>query len=145
MPDVHKKPGRKKRRPLKPKQEKFVNTLLLTGDKKKALKSSGYSLRTDPMDFKPVQDALADRQKEMMKRFLDNAEEMKNNMIELARNANSESVKFQATKDILDRAGLNPINKNQTESAKYVSVESRFSRDALSRYEKELQAKEAGK
>ena len=58
--------------------------------------------------------------------------------------AESESVRFQATKDMLDRAGLNPINKNQTESAKYISIESRFSRDALARYEKELQNEEAG-
>lgn len=62
---------------------------------------------------------------------------MKENMLELARNAESESVRFQATKDMLDRAGLNPINKNQTQTAKYVSIESRFSRDALERFEKE--------
>lgn len=40
-------------------------------------------------------------------------------------------------KNMLDRAGLNPINKNQTQTAKYVSIESRFSRDALERFEKE--------
>lgn len=69
---------------------------------------------------------------------------MKENMLELARYATSEDVKFRATKDILDRAGLNPINKNQTESAKYVSIESRFSRDALERYSEEVKKKEAG-
>lgn len=73
----------------------------------------------------------------MMKSFLNEAQKMKENMLELARNAESESVRFQATKDMLDRAGLNPINKNQTQTAKYVSIESRFSRDALERFEKE--------
>ena len=73
----------------------------------------------------------------MMKSFLNEAQEMKENMLELARNAESESVRFQATKDMLDRAGLNPINKNPTQTAKYVSIESRFSRDAVSRFEKE--------
>lgn len=69
---------------------------------------------------------------------------MKENMLELARYATSEDVKFRATKDILDRAGLNPINKNQTESAKYVSIESRFSRDALERYSEEVKKKRPG-
>ena len=49
-----------------------------------------------------------------MKSFLNESQEMKENMLDLARNAESESVRFQATKDMLDRAGLNPINKNQT-------------------------------
>ena len=65
-------------------------------------------------------------------------------MLDLARNSSSDAVKFQATKDILDRAGLNPVSKNQTESAKYVSIESRVSRDTLSRFTKELEHEEAG-
>ena len=80
----------------------------------------------------------------MMKSFLNEAQEMKENMLDLARNAESESVRFQATKDMLDRAGLNPITKNQTQTAKYVSIESRFSRDALSSFEKEETNSEAG-
>ena len=142
--DFQKKPGRTRKRHPTEKQIKFVDTLLETGNKKKALEVSGYSPSTQPEKLQVVQDALTERQKEMMKRFLDNAEEMKENMLELARNADSESVRFQATKDMLDRAGLNPVNKNQTESAKYVSIESRVSRGALERYEKELQKKEAG-
>ena len=117
---------------------------MTTGSKKKALEVAGYSPSSQPEKLQVVKDALAERQKEMMKRFMDNAEEMKENMLDLARNADSESVRFQATKDMLDRAGLNPINKNQTESAKYVSIESRVSRGALERYEKELENKEAG-
>lgn len=126
------------------KQDAYVNTLIETGSKTKALEVAGYSPTSNPEKYVPIQNALAERQKEMMKRFMDNAEEMKENMLDLARNAESESVRFQATKDMLDRAGLNPINKNQTESAKYISIESRFSRDALARYEKELENEEAG-
>lgn len=142
--DCRRKPGRKKKKTATEKQAKFVDTLMTTGSRKKALKVAGYSPSSQPEKLQVVKDALAERQKEMMKRFLDNAEEMKENMLDLARNADSESVRFQATKDILDRAGLNPINKNQTESAKYVSIESRVSRGALERYEKELENKEAG-
>lgn len=142
--DVRKKPGRKKKRYATEKQSTYVNALLETGDRKTALEVAGYSPTSQPEKFQIVQNVLEDRQKEMMKRFMDNAEEMKDNMLDLARNAKSEAVKFQATKDILDRAGLNPINKNQTETAKYVSIESRFSRGALERYEKELKNKNAG-
>lgn len=144
--DTFKKPGRKKKRRLTEKQDTYVNTLIETGSKSKALEAAGYSPTSNPENYAPIQNALAERQKEMMKRFMDNAEEMKENMLDLARNATSESVRFQATKDMLDRAGLNPINKNQTESAKYVSIESRFSREALARFEKEIniKAEEAG-
>lgn len=148
--DVRRKPGRPKKKQKKirvpdKRQETFVNTYLETGNKALALDKAGYAPGTRPENIQVVQDALAERQKEMMKRFMDNADEMKENMLDLARNAKSESVKFQATKDMLDRAGLNPINKNQTESAKYVSIESRFSRGALERYERELEAKNGQK
>lgn len=139
--DITKRPGRKKKKLPSPKQEKYINALVETGSKKEALKIAGYSHNASPETFKVVQDALAERQKEMQKKFMDDAEEMRNNMLNLARNSSSEAVKFQATKDILDRAGLNPVNKNQTESAKYISIEDRVSRGALARYEKELEAK----
>lgn len=142
--DFFKKPGRKRKRPLTKQQDKFVTEFLKTGDREKATALAGYAPSTQPNRIKAVQVAIEDRQKEMMKSFLNEAQEMKENMLDLARNADSESVRFQATKDMLDRAGLNPINKNQTQTAKYVSIESRFSRDALSRFEKEEINKEAG-
>lgn len=142
--DCFKRPGRKKKRNLTKKQDTYVNTFIQTGSKQKAIEAAGYSPKSNPESYKPVQDALADRQKEMMKQFMDNADEMKANMLDLARNANSEAVRFQATKDMLDRAGLNPVNKQQNQTMKYVSVESRFARGAIERYEKELEQKETG-
>ena len=123
---------------MKPEQEIYVNELIATGNRKQSLEKAGYSLTSTPENYRAVREELADRQRAMMSKFLDNAEEMKENMLNLARNSKSEAVKFQATKDILDRAGLNPVNKNQTESAKYVSIDSRVTREALERYNKEV-------
>lgn len=142
--DCFKRPGRKRKRHLTKKQDTYVNTFIKTGDKQKALEAAGYSLTSDPNSYQPVREAIEDRQKEMMKKFMDDADEMKENMLDLARNASSEAVRFQATKDMLDRAGLNPITKQQNQTMKYVSVESRFARGAIERYEKELEQKEAG-
>lgn len=136
--DFFKKPGRKKkRRNLTEQQNAYVTEYMKHGSNSKALEVAGYAPTSKVGEYKVIQTAIEDRQKEMMKSFLNEAQEMKENMLELARNAESESVRFQATKDMLDRAGLNPINKNQTQTAKYVSIESRFSRDALERFEKE--------
>lgn len=143
--DFFKKPGRKKkRRTLTEQQNTYVTEYMKHGSNSKALEAAGYSPSSKVGEYKVIQTAIEDRQKAMMKSFLNEAQEMKENMLDLARNAESESVRFQATKDMLDRAGLNPINKNQTQTAKYVSIESRFSRDALSRFEKEETNKEAG-
>lgn len=137
--EIQKKPGRKRKKFPNPKQTAYVNALALTGSKKEALKIAGYSPTARPEKYQIVQDAFKERQNEMQRKFMDDAEEMRLNMLDLAKNSGSDAVKFQATKDILDRAGLNPINKNQTESAKYVSIESRFSRDALERYQAEVE------
>ena len=142
--DVLKKPGRKKKRKPTSRQQTFVDTLVTTSNRQLALKTAGYPKTSRPEDYQVVQEALADRRKQMEIKFMDDAEEMRQNMLDLARNSSSDAVKFQATKDILDRAGLNPVSKNQTESAKYVSIESRVSRDTLSRFTKELEHEEAG-
>ena len=142
--DVLKKPGRKKKKKTNLRQQTFVDTLITTNNRQLALKAAGYPKSSRPEDYQAVQDALADRRKQMEIKFMDDAEEMRQNMLDLARNSTSDAVKFQATKDILDRAGLNPVSKNQTESAKYVSIESRVSRDTLSRFTKELEHEEAG-
>ncbi len=136
---IQRKPGRKKKKVPSPKQDKFLETWAMTGSKKQALKEAGYSPTARPENFQVVKDAMADRQKEMRKKFLDDAEEMRSNILDIARNAKSDAVRLQAAKDILDRAGLNPITKSQNESAKYVSIENRITRDALNRYENELQ------
>lgn len=135
---IKKRPGRKRKKIASPKQEKFLETWAKTGNKKQALKEAGYSPTARPETFQVVQDAMADRQKEMRKKFLDDAEEMRQKILEIARFSKSDAVRLQAAKDLLDRAGLNPITKSQNESAKYVSIENRITRDALARYEKEL-------
>lgn len=138
---IKKKPGRPKKKLMSPKQATYVNALELTGNRKQALKEAGYSPTAIPESFKVVQNAIADRQKEMRKKFMDDAEEMRQTILDISRYSRSDAVRLQAAKDILDRAGLNPINKSQTESAKYVSIESRISREALDRYSKEVDLK----
>jgi hypothetical protein len=143
--DVRKRPGRKPKRKkalISPKQEKYID-LISDGKitRKEALEKAGYSPSAQPESYKLVKEEIVRRQEVLRNKFLDDADEMRDNMIDLARNSKSENVKFQATKDILDRAGLNPINKQQTEQQKFISIENRITREALERYTQEVEVK----
>jgi len=70
----------------------------------------------------------------MEKIFMEHADEMQANMYDLATTAKSENVKFQATKDLLDRAGLAPVNRSQVENYKYISPENRITQDLIGRF-----------
>jgi hypothetical protein len=132
------RPGRKVKRKPTVKQEIYAKNVVAGVPKCEAAKIAGYGPTVSPDRFIGVKEAMADWQRKMTREFMSDAQEMRQNMLQLARESSSDAVRFQATKDILDRAGLNPINKSQTESAKYVSVESRFSRNAIERYQNEL-------
>lgn len=43
-------------------------------------------------------------------------------------------VRFQASKDILDRAGLAPIDKKEINEQKFISTDSKITYDLLNRF-----------
>jgi len=131
---IRKRPGRKKKPKITPKQEKFVQVYVDTGDKKKALAMAGYVPEARPDICKSVQFHIEEYKAKMEKIFMEHADEMQANMYDLATTAKSENVKFQATKDLLDRAGLAPVNRSQVENYKYISPENRITQDLIGRF-----------
>lgn len=139
--EIEKKPGRKKLRTPTIKQEKFAKTFIETGNQALAKKEAGYTQASKPEDTATVKLLLEKYRHEMEKKFIKDAEKMYNNMKHLALESSSDTVRFNATKDILDRAGLAPISKQEIESHRYVSTDSRITHDLLERYRKEKQAR----
>lgn len=131
-----KKPGRKKKPRPNAQQQKFVETLLETNDTDHAKEVAGYSPETDPMKSEKVQVLYHDMLDVMRKEFQSRAYDMMIGMAELAQNARSEHVKYLATKDMLDRAGLAPINKSEIETRKVISSDQRITRELIDRVNK---------
>lgn len=133
------KPGRKKKkiRKLSEKQRVFIDKLVETGDQKEAKALAGYKPTANPLASPNVTKEYEEKVQILKEKFVNHADEMCENMVNLARTSKSDSVKFQATKDILDRAGLAPVSKSETETKNYIDVGSRFARGAIERYLKE--------
>lgn len=138
---VNAKPGRKKKRPLTKKQKTYVDTYVKTGSHRKAIEEAGYASNMKPMNSRAVQKAVQSKQAIMREKFIADAEVMYNNMKELALTGESEMVRFKATSDILDRAGLAPVAKQEIETTKTISLDSRISQDLISRYMKQRNMK----
>lgn len=127
---------RKKGRPKLPKitaqQMNYVRAKVETGSHQKALEIAGYAPNSRMHVNKNVKVHLERLQKEVSRKFIDRAEKMADNMYDLALGARSEQVRFQATKDYLDRAGFQPTQKTEVEN-KFIPVESQVSRDLIDR------------
>lgn len=81
-----------------------------------------------------VKDLVKFKQEQMRERFLEDSVEIYENLKGLALNARSEMVRFQASKDILDRAGLAPIDKKEINEQKFISTDSKITYDLLNRF-----------
>ena len=95
-----------------PKHREFANKFVETGNATKSVKetfrdkpmSEGYSrvkghdLLTKPNIIRMIDDAMEGAQ---------------NSIIELSQKAKNENVKLNASKDILDRGGLKPVDKSE--------------------------------
>ena len=74
------------------------------------------------------------KQEEMRRRFLEDSEMIYENIKDLAFNARSELVRFNASKDILDRAGLAAPDKREVTENKFISTDSKITYDLLQRF-----------
>lgn len=137
MHDVRKKPGRKKNPRPTLKQEAYAKAFVKTGSRIKAKEEAGYVQSSKPDESEAVKFLIDKYRHEMEKKFIKDAEQMYENMKTLALTSDSDNVRFNATKDILDRAGLAPVSKSEIESRKFISADSRITRDLVERYRKE--------
>lgn len=142
--DYIKRPGRKKKPKATEKQLLFAQAKVETGNRKKALAIAGYCEDAKPEQNKAVQYYIEEYKKKMEEKFIDRAEEMAENMYQLAMKSGSDNVRYLATKDWLDRAGLAPVSKSEIETTKIISAENRVSRDLIDRLNNLKESKKAG-
>lgn len=77
---------------------------------------------------------MTDMQEAMREQFIQDSFEVYNNLKDLAFNARSELVRFNASKDILDRAGLSAPDKKEITENKFISTDSKITYDLLQRF-----------
>ena len=80
-----------------------------------------------------VQAEIEKYRKKVEDKFLVRAEEMSEQLYNLILTTESDSVKLNAIKDWLDRAGFKPVDKSQITSEKIISAESKVSTDLINR------------
>ena len=97
------------------KQDKFIETYVLTGNATKAAIAAGYSEKTATIKGSQLKSQLhSEIQREVQKIIADKIPASLKWLTDLAEKAESESVRLGAIKDILDRAGLKPVDKVET-------------------------------
>jgi|TARA_R100001530_G_scaffold97723_1_gene67940 phage terminase small subunit len=118
------------------KQDQFIENYVLTGNATKSAIASGYSERTAKVKGSQLKAQLRNEILEATQKVLaDKIPEGLNWLTELAREAESESVRLGAIKDLLDRAGLKPIERIETTTVEQMSDEEiRKEIDALTRH-----------
>ena len=96
------------------KQETFIEQYCLSGNASKAAETAGYShakQRGHELKNKFSKE-IEDRQKKMLQDCVPGALAQLQNLVH---SAESESVRLGAVKDVLDRAGLKPVEKVKQE------------------------------
>lgn len=77
---------------------------------------------------------VSEMQEVMRQQFVEDSFDIYENLKDLAFNARSELVRFNASKDILDRAGLSAPDKKEITENKFISTDSKITYDLLQRY-----------
>ena len=112
-------------------QERFVEMFLLTGNAEKAAEIAGYgSPKQRGYELKnKFKNLIEERQKRMLQ---DSIPLAINQLITMVQGAESEAVRLNAVKDLLDRGGFKPVDKiEQT----VTSVEEKSTDELLKEYE----------
>ena len=131
---------------LSEKQRKFVDTYLLTEDKRLAMKEANYAPNASPctvMNKPNVQEVLARGENELWGRFKDYAELALQVQVDMLTNDKvSFKVKLDASNSILDRAGYKPADRKEIVGAiGTIAVESKAVNDFAERARQLLQQK----
>jgi len=112
-------------------QEKFVEMFLLTGNAARAAEVAGYgSPKQRGYELKnKFKDLIEDRQKRMLQ---DSVPIAINQLINLVQEAESEAVRLNAVKDLLDRGGFKPVDKVEQQ---VTTVEKKTTEELREEYE----------
>jgi phage terminase small subunit len=94
---------------LSPKQEKFANAYLDSGNATESVIEAGYNATTYGSAATIGSENL--KKVDIIAYLQENANKVASNMLRLALSAESEQVQVQAGKDVLDRAGFKPTDK----------------------------------
>ena len=120
-------------RKLSPRQKKFVENYLKTGNAKQSVIDAGYNVTTD-LTARTQGSKLLKNEK-VWALIESSAEMAQSNMVKLANTAKNEGVRFNANKDLLDRAGFQPVSKTQSTTIN-VNIDNQRFEDILEAYSK---------
>ena len=105
-------------------QEKFVDHFCLTGNATQAAIEAGYSKKTAKQQGHRLKNQLGQEIEERIKKLLQSKIPVGINwLLELAEASQSDSVRLGAIKDLLDRAGLKPVEKIEQTNVEQMSIE----------------------
>ena len=112
-------------------QERFVEMFLLTGNAARAAEIAGYgSPKQRGKELKnKYKEQIEDRQKRMLQ---DSVPLAINQLINLVQEAESEAVRLNAVKDLLDRGGFKPVDKVEQQ---VTTVEQKTTEELREEYE----------
>ena len=118
------------------KQDQFIETYVLTGNATRSAVAAGYLERTEKIKGAQLKAQFRNEILEATQKVLaDKIPEGLNWLTELAQSAESESVRLGAVKDLLDRAGLKPVERIETTTVEQLSDEEiKRELDALTRH-----------
>jgi len=123
---------------LKPKQKKFADEYLDKGVASKAAEIA-YDVKNNAVARSIGSENLT---KPNIIEYLEGKQpKYINKMESLSETAKNEGVQFQATKDLLDRSGLKPIEKTQNLNVNVEVILDKKSQKLIEKYEKELREK----
>ena len=118
------------------KQDKFIEEYIRTGNATQSAVYAGYSEKTAKVQGVQLKNRLSHEiQDATYKALQDKIPQALSWVTELAEKAESESVRLGAIKDILDRAGMKPVEKIETTNIEAMSdVEIQRQIDALTKH-----------
>ena len=106
------------------KQDKFIDSYCLTGNATKAAEMAGYSKATAKQQGYTLKNQFSGEIGERMKRMIQDCVPGALAQInDLAGTADSEGVRLNACKDILDRAGFKPVDKQEVSHVESTSTD----------------------
>ena len=107
-----------------PQQQKFIDYFALTGNASQSAVDAGYSEKTSRQKGHELKNLYrSEIVKATQKLLTDQVPAGLRWLSELAESAESESVRLGAIRDLLDRAGLKPVERVETTTIEKMSTE----------------------
>jgi len=109
---------------ITPQQQKFIDHFVLTGNASQSAVDAGYSEKTSRQKGHELKNLYrSEIVKATQKLLTDQVPAGLRWLSELAESAESESVRLGAIRDLLDRAGLKPVERVETTTIEKMSTE----------------------